>query len=198
MSDKISKNVSYKEATRTSVKLDNTPTKAHLNNMKIIAKEIFEPLRKGLGNNPIKINSFYRRVPVNKIIGGSSRSQHCKGMAIDMDGIDSTNAELFFYILDNLDFDQLIWEKGDSKQPDWVHVSYRSDNPSKNRKQALVLRDGSYMLYSDTLCERYKAKAKPKAESKAVKKPKTVKVKAAKSKGDEVAPKRRVGRPKKK
>ena len=57
MSDKISKNVSYKEATRTSVKLDNTPTRVHLKNMKIIAKEIFEPLRKGLGNNPIKINS---------------------------------------------------------------------------------------------------------------------------------------------
>ena len=66
-------------------------------------------------------------------------SQHCKGEAIDIDmdgnphGL--TNADIFNYIKDNLPFDQVIWEFGDAKNPDWVHVSYSSTG--KQRKQAL-------------------------------------------------------------
>jgi hypothetical protein len=87
---------------------------------------------------PIHISSGYRSEALNKFIKGSSSSQHCKGEAIDidMDGSSSgvTNADVYNFIKDNLEFDQLIWEFGTDKNPDWVHVSYTK---GKNRKQKL-------------------------------------------------------------
>jgi hypothetical protein len=76
---------------------------------------------------------------------------------------------LFFYILDNLDYDQLIWERGDDKEPNWVHVSYNSLNAAKNRKQTLVLRGGKYLVYSKELCKRPKAKKVSSNETKTTK-----------------------------
>jgi hypothetical protein len=74
---------------------------------------------------------------LNKAIKGAATSQHCSGeaMDIDMDGTSITNAQIFNYIKDNLVFDQLIWEFGTDKNPDWVHVSYESTG--KQRKQIL-------------------------------------------------------------
>ena len=94
-----------------------------------IATNIFEPLREWVGG-AIKINSMFRSEELNKAIGGSSKSQHCQGRAIDLDDTfgHKTNAQMFQYIKDNLDFDQLIWEFGDENNPDWVHVSYVSEN----------------------------------------------------------------------
>ena len=84
---------------------------------------------------PIKINSFFRSVELNKAIGGSSKSQHCEGRAIDIDDTygHKTNAEMYNYIKNNLDFDQLIWEFGTDNNPDWVHVSYVSPDSNRNR-----------------------------------------------------------------
>ena len=88
MKDKISKHISYREGvystTATRLGLDNTPNSEQLANMELVAKEIFEPLRAWV-NGPIKINSFFRSPKLNKAIGGSSKSQHCKGQAIDID-----------------------------------------------------------------------------------------------------------------
>jgi zinc D-Ala-D-Ala carboxypeptidase len=134
----ISKHISDKEGvySRTALRLDidNTPEPYHLVNMQIIAELVFEPLREWVGG-PIKINSFYRCKELNSAIGGSSRSQHCEGRAIDLDDTFShkTNAEMFNYIKDNLDFDQLIWEFGNDKNPDWVHVSYVSSDENRRR-----------------------------------------------------------------
>lgn len=136
----ISKHVTYREATRSITakrnNIDNTPGEKELKNMKVIAEMIFEPLRKGLGDKPICISSFYRSNGLNNIIGGSVNSQHLaiRGAAIDIDNEEPSNTEIFNYIKDNLEFDQLIWEYGDKDQPDWVHVSY---NDKKNRKQVL-------------------------------------------------------------
>ena len=104
--------------------------------MQAIAKHIFEPLREWVGG-PIKINSFYRNSDLNTAIGGSSKSQHCQGRAIDLDDTfgHKTNAEMYNYIKENLNFDQMIWEFGDDDNPDWVHVSYVS--PDENRKRCL-------------------------------------------------------------
>ena len=101
---------------------------------KLIAKEIFQPLREWVGG-PIRVNSFYRCEELNRAIGGSSNSQHCEGRAIDLDDIHghATNAEMFNYIKDNLSFDQLIWEFGDEDNPDWIHVSYVSEDQNRNR-----------------------------------------------------------------
>ena len=134
----ISKYVSYKEGvysiTALRLGLNNDPNAYHLNNMKVISEKIFEPLRMHVGG-PIKINSFYRGPELNKAIGGSSKSQHCKGQAIDIDDTygNATNAEMYHWIKDNLNFDQMIWEFGDDNNPAWVHVSYVDDDNNRNR-----------------------------------------------------------------
>lgn len=133
---KISKHISYKEAVRSDYakkhKIENEPNDEQLENMKLIAKEVFEPLRKWVGG-PIKVNSFFRSEDLNTGIGGSKTSSHLKGQAIDLTTMGlKTNKQLFDYIKDNLEYDQLIWEYG-RVNPKWIHVSF---NPVKNRKQA--------------------------------------------------------------
>jgi hypothetical protein len=118
--------------------ISNMPTEAHIANFKLLAEKIFEPIRTHF-RCPIIISSGYRSKELNAAIGGSLTSQHCSGKAIDidMDGTPNgvTNRMVFDYIKDNLDFDQLIYEFGDSNNPDWVHVSYESSG--KQRKQIL-------------------------------------------------------------
>ena len=134
----ISKHISNKEGvySRTALRLniDNTPTQDHKQNMRLLAENIFEPLRAYVGG-PIKINSFYRSPELNKAIGGSARSQHCNGQAIDIDDTfgKATNAEMFEFIKKHLNFDQMIWEFGDDENPNWVHVSYVSEDKNRNR-----------------------------------------------------------------
>lgn len=136
----ISKHISYKEGvySRTALRrgIKNNPNAEQMKNMVAIAEEVFEPLRMWVGG-PIKINSFFRSPELNKAIGGSGKSQHCHGQAIDLDDTfgKATNAEMYEFIKKNLDFDQMIWEFGDDENPDWVHVSYVS--PDQNRKRCL-------------------------------------------------------------
>ena len=139
--ENISKHISYHEGTysQTGVRrnLDNTPNEDQLKCMKEVSENLFEPLRKWV-SGPIKINSFFRGEPVNTAIGGSTRSQHMKGQAIDIDDTfgHRTNAEMYHYIKDNLDFDQLIWEFGTDKNPNWLHISWVSHRP--NRKKLTI------------------------------------------------------------
>jgi len=136
----ISKHISYKEGvysnTATRRGIDNTPDNDQLGCMELLANEVFEPLREYVAG-PIKINSFFRCPELNTAIGGSSKSQHCKGQAIDIDDTFGrmSNAEMYHWIKENLDFDQMIWEFGDDDNPNWVHVSYVS--PDKNRNRCL-------------------------------------------------------------
>jgi uncharacterized protein YcbK (DUF882 family) len=109
----ISRHISDKEAVRSNTAtrrgIKNVPNDKQLYNMKMIARQIFEPLRSYVGG-PIKINSFFRCEELNTAIGGSSKSQHCKGQAIDIDDTfgRSSNAEMYEFIKNNLNFDQLI------------------------------------------------------------------------------------------
>jgi zinc D-Ala-D-Ala carboxypeptidase len=151
---KISKHISYKEATRsiTALRLgiDNTPFEYELGNMKAVAENIFEPLRKWVGG-AIKVTSFFRSEKLNKAIGGSATSQHCQGRAIDIDDVYGykTNAEMFHYIKDNLDFDQIIWEFGTDNNPDWIHVSYVSNERNRGRVLKAIKENGKtkYLNY---------------------------------------------------
>ena len=135
----ISDHISEKESvySRTAIRLgiNNEPTEEHRDNMCLLAENIFEPLRSYVGG-PIKINSFYRSPELNKAIGGSTKSQHCHGQAIDIDDTFGrmTNAEMYHFIKEHLDFDQMIWEFGDDENPDWVHVSYVGE---RNRNRCL-------------------------------------------------------------
>ncbi len=148
----ISKHISNKEGvysrTATRLGIENKPDEKQLQNMVAVAEEIFEPLRMWVGG-PIKINSFFRSLELNKAIGGSAKSQHCHGQAIDLDDTfgRATNAEMFDFIKENLDFDQMIWEFGDDNNPNWVHVSYVS--PTENRKKCLK-------AYKDNKITKYK------------------------------------------
>lgn len=126
----ISKHISYKEATHSNTALrkgiDNSPNDEQLANMKLVAEMIFEPLRLFI-NKPIRINSFFRSLKLNKAVGGSATSHHCKGMAIDI-SCDGLNKKMFDFIRKNLKFTQLIWEFGSDNEPDWVHISYDKTN----------------------------------------------------------------------
>jgi len=134
----ISRHISYKEGvysrTATRLNIDNKPNDNQMQNMCLIAEEVFEPLRVWVGG-PIKINSFFRSPELNKAIGGSTKSQHCHGQAIDLDDTfgRATNAEMYEFIRKYLDFDQMIWEFGDDDNPSWVHVSYVSEDKNRNR-----------------------------------------------------------------
>lgn len=136
----LSKHLALAEVTRSNEAkrkgISNEPTPEHLKNFQLLAEKIFEPIREHFAV-PIKISSGYRSAALNKAIGGAASSQHCSGEAIDidMDGTSITNAAIFNYIKDNLNFDQLIWEFGTKANPDWVHVSYESTG--KQRKQIL-------------------------------------------------------------
>jgi hypothetical protein len=145
MKNNISPHISYREATRSNTatrrKISNIPDENELRAMILVAEMVFEPVRVHF-NKRIRVNSFFRSKLLNKIIGGSKTSQHCSGEALDLDGLDGLrNSEIFFYIKHNLEFDQLIWEFGTDKEPDWVHVSFNSDG--ENRGIVLKAVNGS-------------------------------------------------------
>lgn len=139
---KLSEHLDLSEVVRSeSAKrkgISNMPTAEHIANFKVLAEKIFEPIRIHF-RCPIIISSGYRSKELNAAIGGSATSQHCSGEAIDidMDGTPNgvTNRMVFDYIKDNLVFDQLIYEFGNSENPDWVHVSYETNGAQ--RKQVL-------------------------------------------------------------
>ena len=149
----ISKHLSLAEVTRSETAkrkgVSNMPTPEHLENFKLLAEKVFEPIREHF-KVPIHLSSGYRSKELNKAIGGSLTSQHCSGEAIDidMDGSASgvTNKQVFDFIKQHLAFDQLIWEFGTSANPDWVHVSYESTG--KQRKQVLkAIKQGKKTIY---------------------------------------------------
>jgi len=150
----LSKNLSLKEVTKSKTAIShgipNSPTAEHLENLKMVAKHVFQPVRDFFGVR-IYVSSGYRSRRLNKVLKrASATSDHCYGFALDLDadvfeGV--TNAEIFYYILDNLDFKQLIWEFGDDEQPNWVHVSFDIKN---NKKTVLrALKGGGYINFKD-------------------------------------------------
>jgi len=148
----LSENLSLAEVIRSETAkrkgVSNMPTPEHIENFKLLATKIFQPIREHFAK-PIHISSGYRSAALNKAIGGAASSQHCTGEAIDidMDGTSITNAQIFNYIKDNLIWDQLIWEFGTKDNPDWVHVSYESTG--KQRKQILVAtKSGGKTVYT--------------------------------------------------
>ena len=136
---KLSKNLSLREAVRSTTAkrlgIKNEPSDGEVLNLKAVSKNVFQPVRDNFGV-PIYVSSGFRSKELNKSIGGSATSQHCQGRALDLDadvfgGV--SNADIFFYIKECLDFDQLIWEFGNGENPDWVHVSYTSQENNRNR-----------------------------------------------------------------
>jgi hypothetical protein len=149
---KISNHLSLLEVSKSNTAsrkgIDNTPHGEHLNNLISLAQNIFQPIRNHFGA-PIFVSSGYRSEALNKAINGAKNSQHCKGQALDLDN-DAveypTNKQIFDYIKDNLNFDQLIWEFGTEENPSWVHVSYKDE--VNNRGQVLkAVKQGGKTVY---------------------------------------------------
>ena len=139
---KLSKYVSLAEVTRSDTAkrkgIDNSPTAEHLENLKVISEEVFDKVREYFGV-PIFISSGYRSAALNKAIGGSATSDHNLGKALDLDqdghGNGVRNIDVLNYIINNLEFDQVIAEfKRADGDFDWVHVGYRK---GANRNQVL-------------------------------------------------------------
>jgi hypothetical protein len=136
--DRVSKHITYAEGIHSNTAkrkgIDNTPNQTQVEAMKLLASEIFEPLREWVGG-PIKVNSFFRSVALNEAIGGAASSQHCKGQAMDIDDVygRKSNAEMYNWIKENLSFDQIIWEFGTDMQPNWIHISFISEEENRNK-----------------------------------------------------------------
>lgn len=134
----LSKNFTLSEFTKSQTAsrkgIDNTPTDEHLDAAMDLFEHVVQPVRDHFGVTVI--NSGYRGRVLNREIGGSRNSQHCKGEAVDIEVPGVPNLELAEWIRDNLEFDQLILEFPEESDPSagWVHVSYSR----RNRNQTLT------------------------------------------------------------
>ena len=136
---KLSKNLSLAEVTKSNTAkrlgIDNTPDDWATENLRKIAEHVFQPLRDAF-KCPIYVSSGYRGLELNRAIGGSLRSQHMEGRALDLDADvygKCTNSQIFEWIRENVEFDQMVWEFGDTDNPDWVHVSYVHGGVNRGR-----------------------------------------------------------------
>ena len=140
-----------KSQTATRKGLDNTPNNDHLEKAKILFSNVVQKVRDNFGVTVI--NSGYRGPALNEAVGGSSKSQHCKGEAVDIECPGTPNYDVAKWIEDKLDFDQLILEFYTPGIPDsgWVHVSYNADG---NRKSVLTaMKENGKTVYKPGLIQ---------------------------------------------
>jgi putative chitinase len=137
----LSEHFNLKEFTKSETairkRIDNTPNAQHAQNLKNVCEKILEPVRNHFGK-PVRINSGYRGPALNAAVGGSGKSQHCNGEAVDFEIDGLPNPELAKWVAENCEFDQIILEFYDPKEgpnSGWVHASYSA---GKNRKQKLT------------------------------------------------------------
>ena len=152
---KLSQNFTIQEYIKSQTALrqgiDNTPTEEHMGNATALFRNVVQKVRDQFGVTVI--NSGYRGEALNKAVGGSSKSQHCKGEAVDIECPGTSNYDVAKWIEDNLDFDQLILEFITLGIPDsgWVHVSYKSEG---NRKQSLTaMKENGKTVYKPGLIQ---------------------------------------------
>jgi zinc D-Ala-D-Ala carboxypeptidase len=137
---KLSPNFSLAEMTKsdTALRLDmeNEPGDEEIDNLTALCENVLQKVRDHYGKG-VKVNSGFRHPDVNGAVGGSKTSDHCKGMAADIEIPGVANAELAEWIVENCEFRQVILEFYTPGIPDsgWVHVSY---NPDDNKKQVLT------------------------------------------------------------
>jgi len=136
----LSPNFSLHELTKSETALrlglDNTPEDDAIENLRVLCEKVLQPVRDHYGKG-VKVNSAYRSPESNAAVGGSKTSDHCKGQAADIEIPGVANADLAQWIMDNLEYTQLILEFYTPGIPDsgWVHVSY---DPNNLKKQELT------------------------------------------------------------
>jgi putative chitinase len=133
-----------KSETATRKRIDNTPNAAHAENLKNVCEKILEPVRRHFGK-PVRINSGYRGPALNAAVGGSSKSQHCNGEAVDFEIDGLPNPDLAKWVAENCEFDQIILEFYDPKEgpnSGWVHASIKRDGNNRKQKMTAVTVNG--------------------------------------------------------
>tara|TARA_B110000285_G_scaffold232631_1_gene304121 strand:- start:1246 stop:1710 length:465 start_codon:yes stop_codon:yes gene_type:complete len=135
----LSKNFSLSEMTKSDTAarkgIENTPTDQHKESMKLLCDTILQPVREHFAKS-VRVTSGYRSEALCEAIGSSKTSQHAKGQAADFEITGIDNKELAEWIIENLEFDQIIlefYDEGDANSG-WVHCSYKMQD---NRKQVL-------------------------------------------------------------
>jgi hypothetical protein len=125
-----------KSETALRLGLDNTPDDEATENLRLLCEKVLQPVRDHYGKG-VKVNSAFRSPESNAAVGGSKTSDHCLGRAADIEIPGVANADLAQWIMDNLDYTQLILEFYTPGIPDsgWVHVSY---DPNNLKKQELT------------------------------------------------------------
>ena len=132
----LSPNFTLSEMTKSEFALrnyiDNTPNEEQIQALMALAQNVLQPVRDHFKKG-VKCNSGFRAPAVNRAVGGSATSDHCKGQAADIEIPGVANADLAQYISQYFQFTQLILEFYTPGVPDsgWVHVSYKSDNLKK-------------------------------------------------------------------
>ena len=134
---KLTKHFTLQELTHSDIaqrnSLDNTPDKKIIPTLIRVA-ELLEDVR-ALFNKPIIVNSGYRSVAVNALLGSKPTSQHCIGCAADIRISGLTPDQIVSKIVkSDIQYDQVIREF-DS----WVHISIPKDEGTIARKQALII-----------------------------------------------------------
>jgi|TARA_X000001388_G_C2172287_1_gene100312 hypothetical protein len=152
---KLTDNFSLLELTKSQTAerfgIDNNPDKEHIDNLQKLCDEILQPIRDYF-KKPVVISSGYRSPELSQKIGSSSRSQHCRGEAADLEIPGVSNKELADFINENLNFDQVILEFHDPDEINsgWVHVSYVGD---KNRSEYLLAERDDYGKVRYSRCQ---------------------------------------------
>ncbi len=135
---KVSNNFTLLEATKSSTALRqgirNVPDDSEIDKIKLVAEHILQPPREHFGI-PFAPSSWFRCLMLNRAIGSKDTSQHVKAEAVDYEIPGLNNLELALWVMENVDYDQLILEHYDKGDPysGWVHTSYVSSNANRHK-----------------------------------------------------------------
>jgi zinc D-Ala-D-Ala carboxypeptidase len=146
---KLSKNFSLAELTKSETAIrrdiDNTPSDEVVSNLTTLCNMVLQKVRDSHG--VVTVTSGYRSPELNKAIGGSTTSDHCKGLAVDFEVPGLDNKQLALWIQDNLIFKQLILEFYNEGEPNsgWVHCSFEEGN--NNNQVLTATKDGKKTVY---------------------------------------------------
>ena len=144
MGQRLTANFTLAELTKTRFDLDNTPSPQVVENLRTLAEKVLQPLRDAVG--PVNVTSGYRSKLVNQAVNGARNSDHLWGYAADLQSPDGDHRKIYDWLKANAMFSQLIYEFGNDKQPQWVHVSY---NPKDLKREILRARNvGKRVTYS--------------------------------------------------
>ena len=137
MSTKLTPHFTLEELTTTKTGLSNVPNVQQTNQLRILCRDILEPLRYHGECAPIIVDSAFRSPLVNKAVGGASTSQHLLGQAADIHC--SLDTKYLYLTIAGMvskgqfNVGQCIWYR----KSKFVHVSL----PTKTHKNQFIIKN---------------------------------------------------------